>query len=112
MSINVQAWLPAQTVASIARYMELSGHEGRQLSAVTKVAVEVLGGILKNKGISFETETEAVQYLKKRGFPIATRRITQQRIVNTLQEEALLEVSGELSQGREKIEEALQKEGL
>jgi len=92
-SVNVQAWLPAQTVAAIAKYMEMTGYESRQLSAVTQIATQVLGGILKNKGISFDTEADALRYLLQRGFAVATRKDTQKKVVEALQEEALLEVT-------------------
>lgn len=111
-SVNLQAWLPACIVANIAKYMETSGNESRQLSTIVRVATEVLSGILVKKGIvDFQTDAEAIRYLSGRGFAVATRKDKQKKMIETLQEEAIIEVSSS-PEAQSRIQEALEKEGL
>ena len=109
-TINLQAWLSATQVATVARYMEMSGFETRRLSAIVRVAVEVLGGVLTKKGIAFTDEVEAIHYLEKRGFPISTRRDKQIKIVTALQEATLNEVDKPYTDKLASIEALLEGE--
>ena len=106
-SINLQAWLPATKVATVAKYMELSGFETRRLSDIVRVAVDVLGGVLQKKGMAFTDEAEAVRYLSKRGFAVGTRKDKQRKVIAALQEETLNEVEGKTPDKLAEIEAML-----
>lgn len=109
LTINVQAWLPASHVASIAKYMELTNLNSRQLSDIARISIEVLVGLLQKKGITVESEAKAIEYLEKRGFRIATRKDKEKKIVEALQQEALLDVERDIQGNRHKIETLLEE---
>jgi hypothetical protein len=90
-TVNVQAWVPAIQTATIAKYMELTGMNSRQLADIARVGIEVLFGILKQKGFAFESEADALRYLENRGFRVASRKDKQKKVIEALQQEALLE---------------------